>query len=641
MIPYRRVALLAALFPTMALAAPVQLFDHISISPDGSRLLSLQEPVGEPATSTISQPVLYTLPSGARSNLALCHGCEASAFAWRRDGQALAYVLKDPSVKTLSVWQTDKDGHHATQVLTFKGTLQSLSYGPKGQLGVLAIENAHRQPGAMEAGAAPTGEINAQIDEQRIATIENGHLNWQSPANLYVYEYDWRPDGEGFVATAAPGNGDDHWWIAKLHAIANGTDTVLYTPPQEQQLNLPRVSPDGKQVSFIGGLMSDYGAIGGDAYSLDLTKAGAKPVNLTPGLKATVTDLSWECGPGLIATGLKGDRSVIWSLQGGLRSLWEETMMLSNGRSEPSLSCAGQHTAIIRQSFEKAPEIAAGPIGQWKPVNQDNAALPAHLKARSLTWKSDGYSVQGWLLEPLTRKPGMEKNGKVPMIAYVHGGPSSASNPRYFRDNSKLAMALLNAGYDVFMPNPRGSFGQGEAFTSANRRDFGHGDLRDVLRGIDAVEKIAPVDDHRLGLTGFSYGGYMTMWSVTQTNRFRAAVAGAGISNWLSYYGENNIDSWMVPFFGKSVYDDPDIYAHSSPILYIRQAHTPTFIFVGSADEECPMPQSQEFFHALQTLHVPSSLVIYPGQGHGMSDPKSWDDAVQRTIHWFDTYLTK
>ena len=202
-------------------------------------------------------------------------------------------------------------------------------------------------------------------------------------------------------------------------------------------------------------------------------------------------------------------------------------------------------------------------------------------------------------------------------------------------------MALVDAGYDVFMPNPRGSFGQGETFTSANRRDFGHGDLRDVLRGIDAVEKIAPVDDHRLGLTGFSYGGYMTMWSVTQTNRFRAAVAGAGISNWLSYYGENNIDSWMVPFFGKSVYDDPDIYAHSSPILYIRQAHTPTFIFVGSADEECPMPQSQEFFHALQTLHVPSSLVIYPGQGHGMRNPQAWDDAVKRTIHWFDTYLTK
>lgn len=637
----RRLALLAALFPMTALAAPVQLYTHLALSPDGTRLLSLEHPAGQPGQTVTSQPVLYALPSGARSSLPLCHGCVASSLAWRRDGQAMAYVLKDPSAKTLSVWQADRDGHHAIQVLTFTGTLQSLSYGPDGQLGVLAIENAHRQPGALEAGAPPSGEINTQVDEQRIATIENGRLNWQSPADLYVYEYDWRPDGQGFVATAAPGNGDDHWWIAKLHAFAKGSDTVLYTPPQQQQLNLPRISPDGKQVSFIGGLMSDYGAIGGDAYSLDLTKRGARPVNLTPGLKATVTDLSWNCGPGLIAAGLKGDRSAIWSLQGGLRSLWEDPTLISDGRSEPSLACAGGHTAIVRQSFEKAPEIAVGPIALWKPVNRDNAAQPPHLRARSLTWKSDGYAVQGWLLEPLTRRAGMEQNGKVPMIVYVHGGPSSASGPRYLHDHGRMEMALLDAGYDVFMPNPRGSFGQGETFTAANRRDFGHGDLRDILRGIDAVEKTAPVDDRRLGLTGFSYGGYMTMWSVTQTDRFRAAVAGAGIANWLSYYGENSIDSWMLPFFGKSVYDDPDIYAHSSPILYIRQVHTPTFIFVGSADEECPMPQSQEFFHALQTLHVPSSLVIYPGQGHGMRNPQAWDDAVQRTIHWFDHYLTK
>ena len=200
-------------------------------------------------------------------------------------------------------------------------------------------------------------------------------------------------------------------------------------------------------------------------------------------------------------------------------------------------------------------------------------------------------------------------------------------------------MALLDAGYDIFLPNPRGSYGQGEAFTSANRRDFGHGDLRDVQRGIDAVEKIAPVDDARLGLTGYSYGGYMTMWTVTQTNRFHAAVAGGGISDWLSYYGENGIDTWLLPFFGHSVYDDPEIYARSSPMTYIKQVHTPTFIYVGSADEECPMPQSQEFFHALRTFNVPSSLVIYPGQGHALHDPAADADSNQRTVAWFDRYL--
>ena len=118
-----------------------------------------------------------------------------------------------------------------------------------------------------------------------------------------------------------------------------------------------------------------------------------------------------------------------------------------------------------------------------------------------------------------------------------------------------------NRGYALFFPNPRGSFGQGEAFTQANVRDFGYGDLRDILAGIDAVKKEAPIDDARLGITGGSYGGFMTMWTVTQSNRFKAGVAGAGIANWLSYYGENGIDEWMLPYFGASVYDDPHVYA--------------------------------------------------------------------------------
>jgi dipeptidyl aminopeptidase/acylaminoacyl peptidase len=127
-----------------------------------------------------------------------------------------------------------------------------------------------------------------------------------------------------------------------------------------------------------------------------------------------------------------------------------------------------------------------------------------------------------------------------------------------------LQRRLLERGYALFYPNPRGSFGQGERFTTANVRDFGYGDLRDILAGVDAAEKAAPIEDARLGITGGSYGGFMTMWAVTQTHRFKAAVAGAGIANWLSYYGENGIDAWMLPYFGSSAYQDPAVYAKSS-----------------------------------------------------------------------------
>ena len=145
-------------------------------------------------------------------------------------------------------------------------------------------------------------------------------------------------------------------------------------------------------------------------------------------------------------------------------------------------------------------------------------------------------------------------------------------------------------GYFVLQPNPRGSFGQGEKFVQANRKDFGYGDLRDILKGMDTVEAKVSIDKHREGLTGWSYGGFMTMFAVTQTHRFRAAIAGAGLSDWLSYYGENSIDQWMIPFFGASVYDDPAIYAKSSAMTFIKNVTTPTLVIVGDRDGECPAP---------------------------------------------------
>ena len=252
-------------------------------------------------------------------------------------------------------------------------------------------------------------------------------------------------------------------------------------------------------------------------------------------------------------------------------------------------------------------------------------------RVQSIWWKSDGFDVQGWLLLP------EHSNGKLPLVTDVHGGPAAAVVPRF--SGPGLTSALLERGYAVFRPNPRGSYGQGERFTQANVRDFGHGDLRDILSGIDAAAKVAPIDTARLGITGGSYGGFMTMWAVTQTNRFKAAVAAAGVSDWLSYYGENGIDAWMLPYFGASVYQDPAVYAQSSPINFIRNVRTPTFEYVGERDIECPAPQTQEFWHALKALNVPTSIMIYPGEGHGLRDPAHSADAMQRTLGWFEKYL--
>jgi len=259
----------------------------------------------------------------------------------------------------------------------------------------------------------------------------------------------------------------------------------------------------------------------------------------------------------------------------------------------------------------------------------DGAKAPAG-KTESIEWTNDGFHVQGWLTYPVNYDPAK----KYPMIVSVHGGPSANIGPRW----GTMATYSM-AGYFVFQPNPRGSFGQGEAFTAANRKDFGYGDLRDILTGMDAVEKKVSVDPKREGLTGWSYGGFMTMFGVTQTHRFAAAVAGAGISDWLSYYGENSIDQWMTPFFGTSVYDDAAVYAKSSAITFIKNVKTPTLVIVGDRDGECPAPQSFEFWHALRAQGTKTQLVVYPNEGHGFRDPDHIRDRTEREMTWFQTEM--
>jgi dipeptidyl aminopeptidase/acylaminoacyl peptidase len=295
----------------------------------------------------------------------------------------------------------------------------------------------------------------------------------------------------------------------------------------------------------------------------------------------------------------------------------------------------GSATAAVRSTWNTPPEVWAGPAGEWRQLTSNNASQTAEWgKAENVEWTNDGFRIQGWLLPPKE----VVADKRYPMIVLVHGGPSGIEAAGW-PVQSGLPAVLSASGYYVLMPNPRGSYGQGEEFTRANVKDFGGGDLRDILAGVDHTLGHYPIDPNRLGVTGWSYGGYMTMWTVTQTNRFRAAMAGAGVANWQSYYGENLIDRWMIPFFGASVYDDPAVYEKSSPIRFIRNAKTPTLVLVGERDAECPAPQSYEFWHALRTLGVPTELVVYAGEGHMFTDPKDRADLLDRTLAWFDKYL--
>jgi dipeptidyl aminopeptidase/acylaminoacyl peptidase len=639
-------AALLAYAPAVAQERYLHAFNSLALSPDGSRVVAIESdeaPVdGAPVRQNLvvrpvdgSPPLVVPLPCAPDPD------CVPSAPEWSPDGAKFVFVLRSPKSKTRVLYAVDRGGRTLTQVLRFEGTLGSPRFSPAGQLAVLATAAAKKETGATQAGAPIVGEIGAENDEQRIAVVTpTGTLAWASPPDTFVYEYDWKPDGRGFVGTAALGNGDNNYWIAKLYEFdaASARASLLYAPTSpQQQLAHPRVSPDGASVAFIGGLMSDFGSTGGELYVVPMTGGPAR--DLTPGMPMTATIFAWTC-PNAPVPGL-----IFGALHGGAREVrvvdatgsGSQRVLSAGGAlpaAFPSRACdPSGDTATLVQDFEHPPEIYVGRDGALQPLTHVNAGIVSETKARSLTWTSDGHEVQGWLLAPL-HAPAAAKH---PMIVVIHGGPAAAVEPAFIGRGT--LRDFLRNGYYVFAPNPRGSFGQGEAFTRGNVKDFGYGDLRDDLSGVDAAERVAPIDDARLGITGGSYGGFMTMWAVTQTNRFKAAVAGAGISNWISYYGENGIDEWMIPYFGASAYDDPAPYLRSSPIEFIKNVKTPTFAYVGERDVECPAPQSLEFWHALETLGVPTQLVIYEGEGHGIRAPAHRADVTKRTLAWFAKYL--
>ncbi len=564
-----------------------------------------------------------------------CATCRYGDFAWSPDAKTLAFIASDMKAGTATLYAVSNVSGAWTPriVTTVKGVAGRPRWSPDGSLiAMLAVPDAHKQVGATQAGAARVGEIGtaSETDEQRIVTVPaaGGELTLVSASDTWVYEYDWTPDGKAFAATAAKGDGDNNWWVAKLETFArDGKETVVAAPAM--QMNVPRVSADGKSILFVGGLMSDFGPVGGDVYSVPVS--GGEPKDITPDAKISFTSLT-VTKAGIIAGFISGGETGLARLDASKSGYG----VITQGEVSPSgvsLDATGKHAAAVVESFTKAPSLTFGPLDAMAAIAHDNDALSVPFTAKSITWQNAGFSVQGWLLMPANADPAT----KHPMITVVHGGPSSAVTPRF--SAAGQTYELLKAGYFVFEPNPRGSYGQGEAFVQSNKRDFGGGDLNDIMTGIDAVEKAAPVDEQRLGIMGHSYGGLMTMWTVTHSTRFKAAVAGAGIANWSSYYGENGIDQWMIPFFGASFYDDPAIYDKLSPIRYIKAAKTPTFIYVGERDVECPAAQSLEFWHGLKEMGVDTSLVIYEGEGHGIRKPEHIADENTRIIGWFDKYL--
>jgi dipeptidyl aminopeptidase/acylaminoacyl peptidase len=582
--------------------------------------------------------------------------CNSESPTWSPDSKWLA-VFSDcgspesaDGTKQQQVFLINVADGTAHKLGSLKGNVDDLGWSPDGKLvSLLYVANATRNPSAVAAQSLPEGVIDMQqvSEVQRLATLNaaNGQLNFITPEHIHIYEYDWSRDSRSVVYTAAPPPGENNWWVAKLYSqpATGGQPTVVFDPSTTTgamhglQIAVPRISPDGSQVAFIGGLMSDFGSTGGDLWTVPISGGQAK--DLTDGMKASAVWLHWQDPSHILFTGLQQGDSIIRVVDtsGQISDPFNYTkpMSISDGRASMSMSIAANGAVAFSTSgWAVAPEIWAGDLAGLKQITHLNDTAKGNWgDTKNLTWQSDGLEVQGWLTYPVNYDP----SRKYPLIVMVHGGPAAAVTARW--QGAGFLSAFTNSGYFVFQANPRGSFGQGESFVKANRKDFGYGDLRDILAGIDKIQSMAPIDPDRIGITGGSYGGFMAMFAPTQTNRFKASVSIAGLSDWLSYYGENSIDQWMIPYFGASVYDDPASYAKSSAINYVKNIKTPMLIIVGDRDGECPAPQSFEIWHALKDLGVPTELVVYPNEGHGLSQPAHQVDALAKMLDWFAKYM--
>ena len=609
--------------------------DQVAISPDAEQV------------AYIVEGKLTVAPAAGGDGHEIASELPVREIAWSHDSKSVTWLADVQGGKPASeLWMASADGSGATKLADFHGFAQTPRFSPDGtQIGILYIEDMPRIAGPLQPMTPLAGGVGEEIYEQRITTVnvQTKALNQITPADVYVYEYDWAPDGKSWAATAAHGSGDNNWWIARLYRIDvdGGQLHEIYKP--KWQIAEPHVSPDGKQVAFIEGLMSDEGLTGGEIYVVP--QAGGAAKDITPKIDMSVSTLAWDSADGITYVGNRlGESAIGWSKLSPSTHEWGAPVHYANlmGTSSspwvPSVSFSrdAQTMAFVSQSASVPPEVFAGAKLKFTPITKINANVKATWgESKNVRWKNGDTTVEGWLMLPVNYDPAK----KYPLIVSVHGGPSWACTSKWNVGIMGDTTAASLLGWFVLCPNPRGSYGQGEAFTRANIMDFGGGDFRDIMAGVEAMEKQYSIDPKRIGIRGHSYGGYMSMWVPTQTDKFAAAVAGAGLSDWLSYYGLNDIDEWMIPFFGASVYDDPAVYAKSDPIHFVKNMKTPTLILVGDSDGEVPMEQSIEWYHALQTFKVPTELVVYPGEGHVFYKPSDAHDYTVRMLEWFEKYF--
>jgi dipeptidyl aminopeptidase/acylaminoacyl peptidase len=451
------------------------------------------------------------------------------------------------------------------------------------------------------------------------------------------YEPAWSPDGRLIAHTATTRDvttidsvaEDAHVWTVE---VSSGERREL-ARELDRRARSPRWSPDGRAVFFTAGDRGQtfvYRAAVGDGRAQNV---------FAPLLAAAATAAS---GPGgeIVRFGERRLRP----FQVGAFTVGRGPARLRPPAGSPdptgqllalafTASDALNPAEVFVHFTASAPASRPLPVFQLSDHNRQLIRSVSLSEPEELSFRSfDNTRVQGWLMKPV----GWRDGESYPMILSVHGGPHGM----YGYGFNPTFQAYAARGYAVLFINPRGSTGYGQKFSDGTLREWGGGDYRDLMAGVDeALTKYSWIDRNRTGVTGGSYGGFMTNWIVTQTTRFRAAVASASVSNLVSFYATSLYQDLIHAEFGGFPWDDYDLLWRWSPIRYVRDAQTPLLLIHGELDNDVHITQAEEMYTALRRRNVETVLVRYPREGHGFREPRHRLDALERTLAWFDRFL--